>query len=294
VRVVVLVNPGAGGADALADVDTLAPLLQSYRSVRIVQGRAAGELGRRAARAVREGADVVVAAGGDGTLNEVANGVAAVRGGLARVALGLLPLGTGNDLARTLGIPTDLPAAVAHLATSRVRRLDAASLDGRLFLNASGGGFTAETSTFVSSALKAWTGRFAYVVGGVQALREHVPVRTDVAIDGHRFARVRLHLFAVCNGRTLGGGYTLAPQAEPDDGWLDVLLVHGHSSLDLMTLLPRLSSGQHVDEAQVLYTRARRVSLRFARRTTVNVDGEVLVRAACHYRLLPGAVRFVG
>lgn len=292
VRTVILFNPKAGGADALTDTDVFEPLRAQGHVVALVPGRWPGDLTERAARAVRDGVDLVVAAGGDGTLNEVLNGVARVRGGLSRVALGLLPLGTGNDFARTLDLPSELPAAIGRLAEGRVRRLDAAHLNRRLFINASGGGFTAETSARVSGRLKALVGRVAYLVGGAQALLEHAPVLTEIRLDDvHQ--TLPLQLFAVCNGRTLGGGHTLAPEAEPDDGWLDVCLVHGTSTLDLVTLLPKLSSGAHVDDAQVLYTRARRVSLRFAVPTTVNADGEVIVTSRCVYEVLPGAVRFV-
>lgn len=270
----------------------MAPLRRDGRVLSLIAGQAPGDLAQHAARAVRQGADLVVAAGGDGTLNEVLNGVARVRGGLARVSLGLLPLGTGNDLARTLEIPTDIKDAVARLAEGRVRRLDVARMDGRLFLNASAGGFTAETSARVSTRMKAWAGKLAYLVGGVQALQEYTPVLTEIALDGRR-QTARLQLFAVCNGRTLGGGHTLAPEAEPDDGWLDVVLVTGESQLDLMALLPKLSSGEHVDEAQVEYSRARQVSLRFATRTKVNVDGEAFDAARCDYKIVPKAVRFV-
>lgn len=291
-HIVILFNPKAGTADALASGDVLPRLRRGGHRVRLVASRGPGDLAVQAARAVREGAGLVVAAGGDGTLNAVLNGVAHVRGGLARVSLGLLPLGTGNDFARTLDLPTELPAAVDRLAAGRVRRLDAARLNDRLFLNASGGGFTAETSARVSGRLKAWVGRLAYLVGGAQALRAHTPVLTDVRLDGARHL-LPLQLFAVCNGRTLGGGHVLAPEAEPDDGWLDVCLVHGTSKVDLVTLLPVLSSGRHLDDAKVIYMRARRVSLRFASRTLVNVDGEVDAYSVCRYEVLPGAVRFV-
>lgn len=289
---VILFNPKAGTADALADGDVLAPLRRHGHDLRLVASRGPGDLSTQAARAVREGASLVVAAGGDGTLNAVLNGVAAVRGGLARVTLGLLPLGTGNDFARTLDLPTELPAVVERLAAGHVRRLDAARLNDRLFLNASGGGFTAETSARVSGRLKAWVGRIAYLVGGAQALLVHTPVLTDVRLDDVQHL-LPLQLFAICNGRTLGGGHTLAPEAEPDDGWLDVCLVHGTSKVDLVTLLPLLSSGRHLDDAKVMYVRARRITLRFSSRTMVNVDGEVDVYSRCRYEVLPSAVRFL-
>lgn len=289
---VILANPSAGSADALAAADVWRPLEAAGHTTRLVTSTTPARLRRAAARAVRTGADVVVAAGGDGTLNAVLNGVASVRGGLGRVRLGLLPAGTGNDFAGTLDLPVDLAAAVERLAAGRVRTLDAVRLDGELFINASGGGFTAATSTHVTGRLKAWMGRVAYLVGGAQALLAHTPVLTEIVLDGERQV-LPLHLFAVCNGRTLGGGHTLTPDAMPDDGLLDVCLVHGTSTLDLVALLPKLSAGDRLEDAQVQYARARRVSMRFARVTPVNVDGEVRRKARCHYDVLPGAVSFV-
>jgi len=292
VRTVILGNRSAGNADALADADLWRPLLGAGHDVHLNYVERTEDLEHAAARAVRRGAGAIVAAGGDGTLNAVVNGVARVRGGLARVRLGLLPVGTGNDFARTLDLPLDPSEAVARLAAGRTRRLDAARLNDRLFINASGGGFTAATSTRVSSRLKAWVGRVAYLVGGAQALMAHQPVLTEVTLDDERLL-LPLHLFAVCNGRSLGGGHTLAPDAAPDDGWLDVCLVHGTSTLDLVTLLPKLSAGEHLDEGHVRYGRARRVSMRFARLTPVNADGEALFTSRCLYQVLPGAVSFI-
>lgn len=292
VRTVILFNPHAGTSDALTGADIFAPLRARGHDVVLVPGRVPGDLGARAARAVRAGADVVVAAGGDGTLNHVVNGIGRVRGGFARVTLGVLPLGTGNDFARTIGVPIDSAAAIECLAEGRVRALDLARLHDRMFINASGGGFTAETSSHVSGSLKAWAGKLAYLVGGAQALIGHEAVHTEIDLDGRKLA-LPLQLFAVCNGRTLGGGHSLAPEAEPDDGWLDVCLVHGRSTIDLVALLPKLSSGAHVDDGQVVYARARRVVMRFASPTKVNVDGEVLVASRCVYTVLPRAVRVV-
>ena len=250
-----------------------------------------GDAERFARDAVTAGADIVVAVGGDGTLNEVVNGVASVEGALTRCAIGLLPAGTGNDFARSLGIE-EPAAAVAALVAGHARSVDLVSLGDRVFLNASAGGFTAETSANVTSDLKQAVGPLAYLIGGARAVLEYEPVGVRVEADG-RVIETELQLFAVCNGAYIGGGHQLAPTARPDDGVMEVCLVRASSTLDFLALLPRLSSGEHVDDDDVAYFRTREVTLTFARTIQINTDGEVLEASRCHYVMRPGAVRMV-
>jgi diacylglycerol kinase (ATP) len=290
-RVVIIANPAAGTAEDGSHAEDAASQLSSRGHEVVIQvthgPRHAEAL---AGEAVDAGADIVVAAGGDGTLNEVLNGVAR-RGGLPRCALGILPAGTGNDFARLLQI--DSPdAAVAALLDGHHRRLDVVELGDRLFLNASAGGFTAETSSRVTSDLKQTVGKLAYLIGGAQAFLEYEPVATRIQA-GERVIEMDLQLFAVCNGAYIGGGHRLAPSARPDDGEMEVCLVRAGSTFDFLALLPRLSSGDHVGEDDVTYFRTREVTLTFARPIKVNTDGEVLDAWACHYVMRAGAVRFV-
>jgi diacylglycerol kinase (ATP) len=291
-RVHLIVNPAAGTA---GDRAPLEHLLVGWRAaghqvdVHETAGRADAE--RLAREAAVAGIDMVVATGGDGTLNEVINGVASVDGALARCAIGLLPAGTGNDFARALGIQ-DPEQAVAALLAGQTRPVDLVALGTRVFLNASAGGFTAETSANVTSDLKQAVGPLAYVIGGARAVIEYEPVRVLCEAEG-RAIETDLQLFAVCNGPYIGGGHQLAPTARPDDGVMEVCLVRATSTLDFLTLLPRLSSGGHVDDEDVAYFRTREVTLTFARSIRVNTDGEVLEASRCHYRIRPGAVRMV-
>ncbi len=287
-----IVNPAAGTA---GDRGPLESLRLGWRAaghqveVRETAGRADAE--RMAREAALAGAGMVVSAGGDGTLNEVINGVASVDGALSRCAIGLLPAGTGNDFARALGIE-EPEQAVAALLAGHTRQVDLVALNTRVFLNASAGGFTAETSANVTSDLKQAVGPLAYVIGGARAVVEYEPVRVRVEAEG-RVIETDLQLFAVCNGPYIGGGHQLAPTARPDDGVMEVCLVRATSTLDFLALLPRLSSGDHVDDEDVAYFRTREATLTFARSIRVNTDGEVLEASRCHYQMRPGAVRMV-
>ena len=287
-----IVNPAAGTARERAPLDEVQRRLRVLgHRVEVRETAAHGDAGVLAREAVAVGADVVVAAGGDGTLNEVVNGVAAMDDGLARCAIGLLPLGTGNDFARSLGLE-DPAVAVAALANGCVRSVDLVALGDRLFLNASAGGLTAETSANVTSDLKQAVGRLAYLIGGARAFLEYQPVSVRAETDG-RVIEADLQLFAVCNGAYIGGGYQLAPDARPDDGVMEVCLVRASSALDFLALLPRLSSGDHLDDEDVVYFRTRELTLTFQRSIRINTDGELLEASRCHYAIRPGAVRMI-
>lgn len=290
-RITIIANPAAGTAGDRSPLDELQDRLRAAgHDVRVEQTDGPGHARHLASRAAAS-SDVIVAAGGDGTLNEVVNGLAAITDGLARCRLGLLPVGTGNDFARSLDM--EAPAdAITAIVAAQERRVDLVQMGDRVFLNASAGGFTAETSSHVSSDLKQVVGKFAYLLGGARAFLEYEPVRARI-VSGDRVVDTDLQLFAVCNGAYIGGGHQLAPTAVPDDGQMEVCLVRASSSFDFLSLLPRLSTGEHVDDEDVSYFRASEATFTFARPIKVNTDGEVLEATACHYRVLPRAVRML-
>lgn len=254
-------------------------------------------------RAVEDGYDHIFIAGGDGTLNEVLNGVAGVEGGLDQVTIGLIPLGTGNDFANALGLPEDVEAAIHVLLDGEPLAVDVGRLNDRYFVNVSAGGFLAEVSDAVKPYLKTLTGKLAYLIGGAQVLLDYEPVAARVRADhpweaaapGRPELPADLHLygFAVCNSRLVGGGRLIAPHAMVDDGQLDVCLIHAMPTVEFVRLLRRVSSGEHVDDERVTYFRARELDLMFDRVVKINTDGQVLEADVCHYRVMPGAARFL-
>jgi diacylglycerol kinase (ATP) len=293
VKVRIIANPVSGGdhaSEALVGLnERLRPALHD---VDIVLTTAKGDATRAAAQAASEGYDHVYVAGGDGTLNEVVNGVASVPGALERVTFGLLPLGTGNDFAHALGIPENLEGALEVLAEGRVAEIDLGRLDDRCFVNVSAGGFVAEVSDAVDPRLKSLTGKLAYLIGGAGALLDHAPVDLQVSIDGAAAQAVSSSLFAVCNSRLVGGGRLIAPFAVIDDGILDVCIVQAMSTLELLGLLAAVARGAHLEDKRVAYFRARTVTIAAAKPFKVNTDGEVLETASCRYDVLPRAARF--
>ena len=252
-----------------------------------------GDAARAAATAVRDGYDHVFVAGGDGTLNEAVNGVGATPGGFETVTFAVIPLGTGNDFATALGIPSDVEAAVAAIVGGRPVAVDVGRLNERYFVNVSAGGFIAEVSDAVDPKLKTIAGKLAYLIGGAQVLFSHEPVAARVRTSGGRDTTATLTLFAVCNSRLIGGGKLIAPEASIDDGLLDVCLIEDMPTLEFLALLRRVADGEHVGDDRVAYFRTPDLELTFGRPTKVNTDGEVLEATTCRYQLLPGALRII-
>jgi diacylglycerol kinase (ATP) len=290
-----IVNPVSGtdtGSEQLPLIN--ARLRQHVGLMDIVMTSGEGDATVAAADAARHGYDRIYVAGGDGTLNEVLNGVASIPGRAGEIELGILPLGTGNDFARALGFPEAIETVLDIHARSTPAPVDVGVLNGRYFLNVSGGGFIAAVSDAVDTELKSIAGKLAYLIGGVQVLLTHEPVGTTVKwADGQASGTLELalHAFAVCNAQQIGGGRLIAPEAVIDDGLLDVCLIEAMPTVEFIALLRRVSSGDHVDDDRVHYFRARDVDLRFDRLIKVNTDGQVLEADSCEYRVLPRAAR---
>jgi diacylglycerol kinase (ATP) len=293
-----IVNP-VSGTDAAPDYLQAINerLREAFGELDIVMTVAAGDATRLAEQAAREGYERLFVAGGDGTLNEVLNGVARVEGALGRVTFGLIPLGTGNDFATALGLPEEVEEAVRILVAGRTIRADVGVLNSRHFINVSAGGFIAEVSDAVNPQLKTIAGKFAYLIGGAQVLLDYEAVGARVRMveaGGRAIEReLRLEMFAVCNSRLVGGGRLIAPHALIDDGVLDVCIVEAMPTLEFLGLLTAVSSGDHLEDERVSYRGAREIEFRFDRTIKVNTDGEVLETDRCHYRILPRAARFL-
>jgi diacylglycerol kinase (ATP) len=293
-RARLILNPAAGRDRALAYAAELnASLKERFGAVEIVLSVGPGDCEDAAKRAVADGVEVLFVGGGDGTLNEAVNGVAAVSGGLESVIFGIVPLGTGNDFAQTLGIPVDVDRAVDVLQRQHVITVDLGRLNGRVFVNVSGGGFIAEVSDAVTPQMKSIAGGLAYLLGGVQTLLDFDPIRLTLHADpgGHRI-ETDAYAFAVCNARQIGGGRLIAPSALIDDGLLDVCIIENMPTLEFVALLRKVSGGDHISDPRVRYLRASTVKLDFERPALVNTDGEVLEGSSCDYSVSPRAARF--
>jgi diacylglycerol kinase (ATP) len=299
-RVRLIVNPSSGvdkGASLLPDINAL--LRAIAEEIDVTMTTTFSDAEQAAARAVAEGCDAIYAAGGDGTLNGVVRGVMAAGSGAARIPIGVVPVGTGNDFAKALGLGEGLDEALDALTEPRVIDVDVGTMNDLPFINTSAGGFVADVSGQVTEELKDLAGKAAYVIGGARALLGSIPFAVRVAVqdagpDGApRFEEpLRLRMFAVCNARFIGGGYPIAPEALIDDGLADVLMVPDVPMLDFLGVLQGIAAGQHQQRSDVVHFRASAFELAFDRAVHVNTDGEVLESTSCRYRVHHRAARF--
>lgn len=284
-----IANPVAGIDKAGALLPTLYERLRRLApDLDVVLTAGPGDANRAAAEAARQGTHYLFVAGGDGTLNEALNGLAAVPDAIDRTIVGIVPLGTGNDFAAALGFPEDPDEALEALANGAPRLVDLGRVNGRLFVNVSAGGFIADVSEAIDPALKSVAGRLAFLIGGAKVLLSAHPFACT--IDDR--ARECL-MFAVCNAPTIGGGRPIAPHAHPSDGRLDVCIVSAMELVDFLAMLGRVAAGSHIEDPRVEYFRTRRLTLSFDREINVNADGEPFVASRCDYEVLPGAARFL-
>lgn len=241
----------------------------------------AGDADRFAREGEASGDDAVVAAGGDGTVNEVLNGL---RG---RTALGILPLGTANDFARQTGIPEEIQHAMDLILTRAPMRMDTAQVNGRRFLNVSSGGIGAEATAETSDLAKQLLGPVAYAATGVRKLVS-LEAR-NVHISGPALDReMELLLFAVGNARRTGAGTPLTPDAVVTDGLLDVVLVEAMPRADFAKLVLRFRAGSHIGEPGVHFLRVPWFTIRCTGEPlSANVDGEPVDECELEYRSRP-------
>lgn len=241
--------------------------------------------------AAERGAELIVAAGGDGTVNEVVNGM--LRSPAREARLGLIPLGTANDLANELGIPADPAAALRLAVDGSVRAVDVASVNRRLFLNVSTGGMGAEVTGDTSDELKRLLGPVAYAITGIRKFVELRPFRARFSSEGETLYEGEFLVFAVGNARRTGGGNRLTGEAEMHDGLLDLCVVEGMSLLEFVRIAPQLRSGRHIDHPRVVYRQVRSILVEAEREVQVNADGEPLVGRRFEYTLEPSRLELV-
>ena len=238
----------------------------------------AGDATMLASAAARRGVDVVAAAGGDGTVNEVVNGLDGYD-----VPLGIIPVGTANDFARQVGIPADADHAMDVILQRKPKRLDTASLNGRRFLNVSTGGVGAEATAETPSEAKESLGAIAYAISGMRKLADFRAQRARFRGDDFEYDGEFL-MFAVGLTRSTGGGTIVTPMASATDGLLDLCIVERMSRGEFARTALRIKRGEHIGHDGVHYVQLKSVTIEASEPMAVNVDGEMCNARQLAYR----------
>ncbi len=307
-RVKVILNPYSGrGRGARARPRICAALEQAGVAFDLAETASMGHGVTLARDARSQGYPTVVAVGGDGTISEVMNGLAqATPPGEIVGKLGVIPLGTGNDFADMVGCARSIEAAVRVIAAGKTRRIDlghARIHDGtevveRYFDNNVGIGFEAWV-TLESYKIKWLSGTFLYIVAALRAIRSYQSrlMMLDWESgngESGRYAE-KILLVSIGNSRRTGGGFYLTPQAQMDDGLLDVVFAHALPQWRILSLLPKALFGKHIGDPAVTMVRCRRLNLACSAGTPVHLDGEVVAPNATSVaiELQPGRLEVI-
>jgi diacylglycerol kinase (ATP) len=249
-----------------------------------------------------DGAPMLLVVGGDGTFNEVVNGLMQLPLH-RRPAVALIPNGTGSDFARLYSHDTSLDAAIARVRRWQTELIDigeanyatTAGTRQRYFANIAGLGFDAEVSNRMESGHG--KGKLTYFSKVFQVLSRYQPQPMRISLDGETGISLNAYMVAICNGQYFGGGMRVSPASNPRDGLFDVVVIKAMSVLEFALNFPRVYRGAHLSHRSVRAFRAHTVQVDPAGNTHVPLllesDGEMLGAAPAHFRLLPGALRIV-
>jgi diacylglycerol kinase (ATP) len=267
----------------------------------------AGEAVNITKTAIKEGIKNIIAVGGDGTLNEVVNGYLdeseiALK---QEVAIGLLPSGTGSDFRRSIGFSKN-EDSIRAIVAAKTRLIDAIKVEffdqggkkiTRYSMNVVSFGLGGEVTTYVNNWRATWPnwigGNIRFVAAAVLALKQFQNRNVTVTIDDKSTFSIQSNLIVVGNGRFAGGGMMLAPQAELDDGLLDVVLTNCATRMDVIGELPRVYSGGLLKNPKVALYKAKTVLIEANEKLAIDIDGETVGFTPAKVTIVPRAVRLI-
>jgi len=324
-RFLIIANPSAGRGRCARLLPKLrAALGTTGHEIQWLISESQEHLTRLARSGVEQRVDAIVACGGDGTVHYI---LQALFGGNSKfqipsqselpnsndqnalpnvwdlgfgassfpaeaVALGIIPVGRGNDLARSLGLPLDYRKVGEMLRRAKIRRLDVAKAGERVYASVAGAGFDAEV-TALANQDSAWLrGKAVYVNAVFRTLARFTPKRLEMEYDDRRFVGEAMFV-AIGNTTSYGGGLKIVPQAQPDDGWLDICIAKKTTKLELLRQLPSAYKGQHVHHPAIEMHRARRVAISSPDPVALFGDGEFLQPLPVTIEVIPQSLRVI-
>jgi diacylglycerol kinase (ATP) len=249
--------------------------------------------------AVNKGYKLVVSVGGDGTINEIVNGIYAT-GGIKDIELGIIGTGTGSDYIRTIGISRHYQESCQHLVNPVKKSVDLGVVeflnDGqstkRIFANFAGLGFDAEVVRATTKKFKNLGGKPAYLLGLLSTFATYKNRTIHLTLDGQKENR-KICTIVMSNGKYGGGSMLIAPNADPCDGLFDVMIIGDVSKPDLLWSLPRIYRGTHLTHPKVTMKRAKFVEIYADNNMSIQADGDLVGEAPARFRVLPSALNIL-
>jgi YegS/Rv2252/BmrU family lipid kinase len=235
-------------------------------------------------RRYQDRVDLVIIGGGDGTLNAAVDGLVDTH-----LPLGILPLGTANDLARTLEIPNSLPEACEIIANGHVQRIDLGWVNGKHFFNVASMGLSVQITQMLTKETKRRWGILAYAITAVQAILQARPFSAEIRLNGESIP-VKTVQIAVGNGRYYGGGMAVVHDATIDDQRLDLYSLELRHWWQIVALLPAMRQGRHISASSVRSFRGKEIEVYTRKHRPINTDGEITTHTPAHFRVIPQAL----
>lgn len=290
----VIVNPTSGrglGGRSIQQIESF--LKENGVDFTLVQTEGVWHAAELAEGAARDGYNVIVCASGDGTVNEAINGIMrAKKAGYNSTAFTVLGIGTGNDFAGGTGIPTNLSDGLKALLANKRKKIDLGYVkggdypDGRYFGNGIGVGFDAAVG---NEAIKVrWTrGLMAYLIGVIKTVFLYYnPAQVEIVLDDKQVIKQTSLMISVMNGRRMGGGFQMAPQSQPDDGYFDLCIAETASKGRILQMIPHFIKGTQESLPEIQMKRAKKVSIKSLDVTfPAHADGEFICLDGSHLTL---------
>lgn len=236
---------------------------------------------------INRGFSRIIAVGGDGTLNEVINGVAETD-----ASFGIIPGGSGNDFIRSLAEKRELEQIIYDNIFGNIKPIDIARCNDRYFINVASIGFDSDVVLATKETKKIFSGSTAYIAAVLKTILTYKGKRIKVDIDGNSFEENTL-LVAVANGKYYGGGIKPAPDAEIDDGILDICFIRNVPKPKIIALFPKFIKGNHEDIKEVSMYRGKKIRLTCPDYMPTNVDGEIFLNTEVEFEIIPKGINVI-
>jgi len=267
-----IVNPAAGGGRKMEAINEIETFFQDrnldFEMVLTKAPRHATELTKKAAN---DGYKIVVAVGGDGTVNEVVNGLVGTNS-----TLGIIPIGSGNDFSRAIGLARNIKKDLKILLAKKTREIDLGFVNNRYFVDGLGIGFDAEASMKVRKFLKYLNGFLAYLASVLRTLVTYQFPQVKITLDNSQVIKMGILLMAVMNGPRYGAGFYVAPSAKIDDGLFTICLIEKCGRFYALRQIPKVLKGTHVKLPIVKIITSKQVKIESESILPAHVDGEIL------------------